>query len=149
MRIDEEHTSQRIEVFELFSEWKTPIRVLWSWNFEECEKECKDYSADRKVSGSSNYVTDGSHWPTYIQKHHLQVAFSANTPPRTGPTHTVRAKPLITTPMYNGRFSSSTTCIMIARQPWNAPAAPNPAIARPTMNIFDDVAAAHRIEPTR
>jgi hypothetical protein len=37
---------------------------------------------------------------------------------------------------------------MIVSAPWNNPAAPSPAIARPTMNALELGAAAQIVEPT-
>lgn len=49
--------------------------------------------------------------------------------------------------MYNGRFSIGTILLMIFKAPWNKPAAPHPAIARPMMNIVELDAAAQMTEP--
>ena len=62
--------------------------------------------------------------------------------------HTAKTKTLITMPIYNGLFSNSTTCPMMLRAPWRIPAAPNPAILLPAMNMPEDVAVAQKIVPT-
>ncbi len=84
----------------------------------------------------------------YIQKHHLQLAWSVSAPPRMGPKQTAKPKELTTIPMYSGLLSSGTEKPMIPRAPWNNPAAPTPAMARPRMKTDDFGAAAHKIEPT-
>lgn len=82
---------------------------------------------------------------SHIQKHHLHVEFP---PPIGGPIHTAMTNTLITIPIYSGLFSSSTAYLIILKAPCRMPAAPRPATALPTINILEDVAAAHRIDPT-
>jgi hypothetical protein len=46
-----------------------------------------------------------------------------------------------------GRFSIGTELEMMMRAPLMMPAAPIPAIARPTMSMAEETAAPHRTEP--
>jgi hypothetical protein len=51
-------------------------------------------------------------------------------------------------PIKIGRFSRGMMCVRIIVDPENMPAAPMPAIARPTMNAVEFVALPHTAEPT-
>jgi len=85
---------------------------------------------------------------THTQKHHLQIACCVKAPPKTGPTQMLMPNTLTTNPKYNGRFSKGTAFVIIFNAPWKSPAAPQPAIARPTMKTDDLRAVAQIIEPT-
>jgi hypothetical protein len=50
--------------------------------------------------------------------------------------------------MYNGRLRKGTENATIVIPPENKPAAPEPAIARPTMRTFEFGATAQTMEPT-
>ena len=84
---------------------------------------------------------------THIQKHHLQLAWSVRAPPRIGPKHVAKPKTLTTMPKYRGLLVRGTVSPIIPNAPWKMPAAPTPAIARPTMNAGELGAAALRMEP--
>lgn len=47
-----------------------------------------------------------------------------------------------------GRCSSGAQLEIMVIAPFIMPEAPNPATARPTINILDETAAPHRTEPT-
>jgi len=49
--------------------------------------------------------------------------------------------------MYKGRFVTGTTLLMMFKAPWNRPAAPHPATARPMMKTVELDAVAQMIEP--
>ena len=84
----------------------------------------------------------------YIQKHHLQLTSVVSAPPRIGPKHVAIPIELTTMLKKSGLLSSDTESPTIHRAPWNSPAAPTPATARPNMNIGELGAAAHSIDPT-
>jgi hypothetical protein len=82
-----------------------------------------------------------------IQKHHLQVTLSANTPPINGPRieQIPNVAPII--PAMIGRFGNGATRTTMVVAPENRPAAPKPATPLPTMNTSEVGADAHNIEP--
>ena len=84
----------------------------------------------------------------YIQKHHLQVTSLVKAPPTTGPKHVAMPKALTTIPKYRGLLFKGAMYPMITRAPWNIPAEPTPAMARPTMKVGEFGAAAQSIDPT-
>ena len=59
------------------------------------------------------------------------------------------ANKLVTNPNNNGLFPGSASNPILLSPPDAMPAPPAPAIARPTMNILEDVAAAQISEPSR
>ena len=85
---------------------------------------------------------------SYIQKHQRQVTSSVNAPPIKGPMPDIRPNILTTIAMNNGLFLKSQIYVSIPNAPCNRPAAPTPAIARPTMKAAEVGAAAHMTEPT-
>lgn len=85
---------------------------------------------------------------TYIQKHHLQVTSVVNTPPKVGSKQVAAPKTLTTRPRYSGRFTNGAMHATIYIAPWNKPAAPMPATARPTIKTGELGATAHSREPT-
>jgi hypothetical protein len=85
---------------------------------------------------------------THIQKHHLHDTSWVNAQPRTGPTVIAIKKTLNTVLMYMARCSKATVWLIILKDPWRAPAAPKPATALPTINIWEFTAAAQSTEPT-
>ena len=65
---------------------------------------------------------------------------TVNTPPRSGPATLAIPHIPPMAPINVGRLWSGTTCARIIKAPENKPAAPDPAIARPTMRpILDGV----------
>ena len=50
-------------------------------------------------------------------------------------------------PLMTGRVARGATSTTMAVAPENKPAAPNPATARPAMNVLDVFETAHIIEP--
>lgn len=73
---------------------------------------------------------------------------SVSPPPMTGPAVALTAAAPATKPWYMGTFSSLTIYETIPRAPGSNPDAPKPKNARPKINIFDDLAVAHMIDPT-
>lgn len=127
------------------------------WWVEEQEDENQDSSSDGYIAAGKSapailrngVIRVSEMWKnSHIQKHQRQVTYSVNAPPMTGPMQTLTAKVLVTMLMQSGRFLSLTVWVMMTRDPWNKPAAPAPATARPTMKTADDGAAAQRMEPT-
>ena len=53
------------------------------------------------------------------------------------------------TPAYNGRLRSGTSSVSRENNPWVLPATPAPLTARPRMNICEDTAVAHMVDPQR
>lgn len=71
-----------------------------------------------------------------------------NTPPNSGPaTLAIPHMPPIA-PMKVGLLCSGTTCARIINAPENKPAAPKPAIARPTMRPMLEGVTPHTKEPS-
>jgi hypothetical protein len=64
-----------------------------------------------------------------------------------GPTTEAIPNMLPKIPMYTGRFLKGTLDPIMFIAPEKRAAAPAPATARPTINMVEDLAAAHRIEP--
>lgn len=85
---------------------------------------------------------------THIQKHHLHDTSWVKAPPRTGPTVTAIKKTLDTALVYTARCSKATVWLMMLKAPCRAPAAPSPATALPSINIWELTAAAQSTEPT-
>ena len=69
-------------------------------------------------------------------------------PPKLGAKGVATANELMTIARFLGRVSSGEVTVMMARAPWISPAVPVPAIARPSINMGEEGAAAHIVEPT-
>jgi hypothetical protein len=70
------------------------------------------------------------------------------TPPITGPITIPRDETPITSPIYIGRLSIGTDAARMLRNPVIRPEAPEPEIARPTINIAELLASADINEPS-
>lgn len=64
-----------------------------------------------------------------------------------GPKQVANPKTLMTMPKYIGRLSSGAMKPMTPSAPWNIPAAPTPAMARPAINAGELGADAETIDP--
>lgn len=85
---------------------------------------------------------------SYIQKHQRHVTSFVKAPPTRGPIPDMRPKRLTTMAINNGLVFRSQIYVSMPNAPWSSPAAPNPAIARPTMNADDEGAVAQTTDPT-
>ena len=130
---------------ELDFDGQRPILVFQSFKLEENQYDNKDRHSDGNVA-----IDDlVRHWPgrqsvaIYAHpKHHLQLTLLVNAPPKTGPKQVARPNTLTTKLRYIGLFTRGTVYLTIPKAPWNSPAAPTPAIARPKMNIGESRAVA-------
>ena len=128
-----------------------PILVFESLQLEENQYDNKDRHSNGDIAIDDlvrHWQADRLYQYTHIQKHHLQLTLLVNAPPKTGPKQVARPNTLTTKPRYIGLFARGTVYLTIPKAPWNSPAAPTPAIARPKMNIGESRAAAQMIEPT-
>lgn len=138
--------SRRIELSD-FLEWST---LEWSQSAFELDEE-NDTSCSDCTKRYLLPLAQEAGMPMYsqlIQKHHLQVDFSARIPPMSGPRmeQTPNIAPIM--PLMTGRVARGATRTTMAVAPENRPAAPNPATARPAMNVLEVFETAHMIEPT-
>ena len=69
-------------------------------------------------------------------------------PPSNGPTTLATPNTAPIRPCHKGLFFKDTTAIITMIAPFIMPALPRPAIARPTMNMDELVAAPQTAEPT-
>jgi hypothetical protein len=72
-----------------------------------------------------------------IQTHHLHVALSVKLPPTNGPAIAEIPSDINLRPLKDARFSSGHEAASTSTDPDIMPAAPHPAIARPTISATD------------
>jgi hypothetical protein len=84
-----------------------------------------------------------------MRKHHRQVAWLVNAPPMSGATTVPIEKTETMRPVKTGRCSMGVTIAITDNPPDTTPEPPTPAIARPTMNIVEELATPQRSEPRR
>jgi hypothetical protein len=83
------------------------------------------------------------------RKHHRHVAWLVNAPPMSGATTVPMEKTETMRPVKSARCSMGVTIAMTDSPPDTTPEPPTPAIARPTMNIVEELETPQRREPRR
>jgi hypothetical protein len=148
---DEEEGAEDVDLSDLFAEGE--VRVASGWVGEEKEDHedgnCSEgLDIEGQHSGHRHLDRKLLTRLSQKQKRHVSLGLSVNTPPRTGPTTDAMPNILDSAAMYMALFRKGTLYATIVMPPLNKAEAPTPAIARPTINIVELVAAAQMTLPS-